>query len=53
MFTIAEIQSWSTERIRAELEDQRRWVRGGGIEDHSDSNEFLHRLQTVLDERRD
>ena len=53
MFTIAEIRSWSTQRIREEIADQRRWVAEGGAEDYSMSNEYLHRLYTVLDERND
>lgn len=54
MFSIDEIRTWSTERIRAEIEDQRRWLNEAerdGFDDFSASNEYLERLYTVLNER--
>jgi len=54
MYTIEEIRTWSTSRIREEIKDQRRWVREAkkdGFGDFSASNEYLGRLYQVLNER--
>ena len=53
MYSKDEIRTWSTDRIRSEIDDQKDWIREARRDraDVSAANEYLFLLYEVLDER--